>query len=108
MRYVGSEAVFVASHSARIMVEVLRHEGYDIASILPRIGLTLSRIEDPEFELTVAQEISLQREFARLTRARDGIWYRTGLRYDALSYGSLGLAALCAQTVDEAISLFAD
>jgi AraC-like DNA-binding protein len=90
------------------MVQVLRDEGYDVESILPPLGLTLPKIEDPDFELTVAQEIGLQREFARLTRARDGLWYRTGLRYDALSFGSLGLAALCAQTLGEAMVLFAD
>lgn len=108
MRCVDSESIFVASHSARIMIEVLRHEGFDVGSTLAPLGLSLQKVEDPEFELTVAQEVALQREFARLTRAREGLWYRTGLRYDALSYGSLGLAALCAQTVDEALTLFAE
>jgi len=108
MRCIGGETVFVAAHSARIMVEVLREEGYDVGSVLPQLGLTLGKVEEPDFELTVAQEIALQREFVRLTRAREGIWYRTGLRYDALSYGALGLATLCAQTVGEALMLFAD
>jgi AraC-like DNA-binding protein len=108
MRCIDSETVFVASHSARIMVEVLRDEGFDIGAILRSLGLTLEKIEDPDFELTVAQEIGLQRELARLTCAREGLWFRTGLRYDALSYGALGLVALCAQTVGEAITLFAE
>ncbi|HEY6922063.1 MAG TPA: helix-turn-helix domain-containing protein [Steroidobacteraceae bacterium] len=108
MRCIGSDTVFVAAHSARIMVEVLREEGYDAGSTLALLGLTLEKVEEPDFELTVAQEIALQREFARLTRAREGLWYRTGLRYDALSYGALGLATLCAQTVGEALTLFAD
>ena len=108
MRCIGSETVFVAAHSARIMVEVLRDEGRDVGAILAPLGLTLEKVEDPDFELSVAREIALQREFARLTRARDGLWYRTGLRYDALSYGALGLAVLCAQSVGEALTLFAD
>ena len=108
MRCIGSETVFVAAHSARIMVEVLREEGYEVESILAPLGLTLEKVEEPDFELTVAEEIALQREFARLTRAREGLWYRTGLRYDALSYGALGLATLCARTVGEALTLFAD
>jgi AraC-like DNA-binding protein len=90
------------------MAEVLRDEGYDVGSILPSVGLTLHQVDDPDFELTVAQEIALQRQFARLTRAREGLWYRTGLRYGVLSYGPLGLAALCAQTVGEAMMLITD
>jgi len=108
MRCIASETVFVAAHSARIMVEVLREEGCDVGAILPSLGLALGKVEDPDFELTVAQEIALQREFARLTRAREGLWYRTGLRYDALSYGALGLATLCSPTLGEALTLFAD
>lgn len=108
MRCIGSETVLVAAHSARIMVEVLRDEGFDVGSILRSLGLSLEKVEDPDCELTVAQEIGLQRALARLTRTREGLWYRTGLRYDALSYGALGFAALCAQTVGEAITLFAD
>lgn len=108
MRCIGSETVFIASHSARIVIDVLRDEGCDVGSVLTPLGLSPERIEDPELELTVSQEVGLQRAFARLTRYKEGIWYRTGLRYDLLSYGALGLAALCAPTVGEAMSLFAD
>lgn len=106
MRNIGSDAVLIATHSARLMVNVLIEEGCDVPSILDPLGLTMLRIEDPDSQITIRQEIELQRVFARLTQHRPGLWYRVGLNYGVLSFGSLGQASLCAETVGEALTLF--
>lgn len=108
MRNLGNDAVLIASHSARVMVSMLAEEGADIAAVLAPLDLSPTKLEDPDCVVTIGQELALQRRFAQLTKATPGLWYRTGLRYGALTYGNLGLASLCADTVREALAMFSE
>lgn len=106
MRAAAADQTLIASHSARIMCSILGEGEFDVAAILDKIGLSLLKIEDPDCQITIRQELELQRIYASLTESTPGQWYRTGLRYGVLSYGSLGQASLCTGSVGHALALF--
>jgi len=106
MQHFGRESLLINSHSARIMATVLREEGFDIDEVLAPTGLNAQTIADPDCLLTVAQELEFQRLFVQHTKELPGLWYKIGLRYGVLSYGVLGQASLCVNTVGEALELF--
>jgi len=95
--------VRLSNQSVRIMTAMLGEAGLESAAVFRAAGLAPALADDPDGEISGAEELRFQQAFANATRHLPGLWLRTGLRYRLMSYGPLGLAVLAASNVAEGL-----
>jgi AraC-like DNA-binding protein len=100
-------AIRLSNHSLRIMRSSIEAEGLAWAPLLAEAGIPSQVLDDPNGEVSGAQELRLQEVFAAATRHIPGAWFRTGLRYRLMIYGPLGLAVLAADTFEAGLQVLA-
>ncbi|MBL6749541.1 MAG: AraC family transcriptional regulator ligand-binding domain-containing protein [Nevskia sp.] len=96
-------SIRLTNQSVRIMCDVLDEEGIDWLPLAAEAGIDPAVVEDPQGRISGLNEFNFQQAFAQATRAIPDLWFRTGLRYRATSFGPLGLLTLAAETVETAL-----
>lgn len=99
------ETVRLSNQSLRIMLSMLTEAGIDPKPVLDSGCIDRSMVDDPQGEISGADELRFQLAFANATKHIPGLWMRTGLRYRLMSYGPLGLAVLAASDVAEGLQV---
>jgi AraC-like DNA-binding protein len=96
----------IPNQSIRIMAETLNRHGIDPEPLIVEAGLARGILDDPWGTLDGEQELLFQRLFVRATRHIPAIGFLTGLRYNLIAYGPLGLAVLVSRNVTEGLRTF--
>ncbi|MYZ47282.1 AraC family transcriptional regulator [Propylenella binzhouense] len=89
--------------SIRIMADILREEGHDVAAAAAEAGLPSSALTDPLARVSGIGELAFQRIACALTPARQDLWFALGQRYRAMAYSAGGLAMMTAPNLSEMI-----
>lgn len=88
------------------MCEVLTETGIDWRPLAAGAGIDQATVDDPQGLVSGMSELRFQQAFAIATSHVPGLWFRTGLRYRALTFGPLGLMALASARLDTALPRF--
>lgn len=93
--------VRLPNHSVRLMAGLLRERKYAAEAAAVQAGISPEELENPQGEISGAQEVGYQLAFHDLCRDRPDLWVELGCRYRALTHGhlSLGLAMATAPDV---------
>jgi len=107
LRLESFATIRLSNHSLRIMRSSIEAEGLAWEPLLAEAGIPATVVDDPNGEVSGAQELRLQELFADATHHIPGAWFRTGLRYRLMTYGPLGLAVLAADTFQDGLQVMA-
>lgn len=91
--------------SALLMVDFGRERGFSPAQLLAGSGLSLTRLADPNFELSCTQELRLINNLLNLSGHPQGLGYQVGARYHFSTYGLFGYGLISSATVGDALQL---
>lgn len=90
--------------SARLMLDFGETRGVTRAALLSGTGLSAPRLDDPEAEITAAQELRMAANLANLLEAAPGLGFELGRQYDFATFGIWGDGLLASATVAEAVA----
>lgn len=96
MRLENLASIRLPNYSARVMRDVAGELGIDWVRLADKAGVNPSKLDDPTAELSGLEELDLQRAFDQATRDEPSAWFESGLRFNVLGLGLLGMAALAA------------
>ncbi|MCU1752747.1 AraC family transcriptional regulator [Pseudomonas sp. 6D_7.1_Bac1] len=91
--------------SALLLVEFGREKGLSPAQLLAGSGLSLTKLSDPNFELSCAQELRLINNLLNLLGHPRGLGYEVGARYHFSIYGLFGYGLISSATAGDALKL---
>lgn len=91
--------------SARLLVEFGRERGLAAELLLKGSGLSLQQLDDPNTELSAAQELRVTANLLRLSEKPSRFGFEVGLRYRYSTYGLWGYGLISSATVADALSL---
>ncbi|HKT96302.1 MAG TPA: AraC family transcriptional regulator [Paraburkholderia sp.] len=91
--------------SARLLVDFGDERGLPHAKLLAGTGLSAARIDDPNTEVTSAQELRLYDNLLRLLGYPPGIGLALGARYHFSAYGVWGYGLIASATGRDALAL---
>lgn len=94
-----------SSASAKLLVKFGRERGLTDESLLRGSGLTLQQLDDPNTELTAAQELRVIGNLLRQSERPSRFGLEVGLRYRFSTYGLWGFGFISSATVADALSL---
>jgi AraC-like DNA-binding protein len=87
-----------------VFVRAARHYGIDARELLAGSGIEIGELDDPHRIITAEQEIMVGRRLAQLAPV-PWIGLELGQYHHLISKGKLGMAAMCCETVRDAIKL---
>lgn len=87
----------------RIIRSTIEAHRLPLSTILADAGLPPNALDDPETPLTGEEEDALTVAFVAASHSLSGLWFRMGLQQRLMSFGPLGLAALTAATMRDAL-----
>jgi AraC-like DNA-binding protein len=91
--------------SARLLVDFGHERGVSHAALLARTGLTDTQLDDPNVEVTAAQELRLTGNLLRSLGQPPGLGLEVGLRYHFSAYGVWGYGLIASATARDALAL---
>ncbi|WP_366919535.1 AraC family transcriptional regulator [Hydrocarboniphaga sp.] len=91
--------------SARLLVEFGRERGMAAEPLLRGSGLSLPQLDDPNTELSAAQELRVIGNLLRLSEGPSRFGIEVGLRYHFSTYGLWGYGLISSATVADALRL---
>ncbi|WP_322061016.1 AraC family transcriptional regulator [Paraburkholderia sp. J63] len=91
--------------SARLMVDFGDERGLPHAKLLAGTGLSAAQLDDPNTEVTAAQELRLSDNLLRLLGDPPGIGLALGGRYHFSAYGVWGYGLIASATGRDALAL---
>jgi len=91
--------------SARLLVDFGEERGLPPAQLLAGTGLSAAQIDDPNTELTAAQELRLSDNLLRLLGYPPGLGLVLGGRYHFSAYGVWGYGLIASATGRDALAL---
>ena len=91
--------------SVRLLVEVGQERGLPASRLLLRSGLSLAQLDDPQVELTAAQEMQVVGNLLRLLKHPFGLGLEVGARYNFSTYGLWGYGLVSSATAADALDL---
>ncbi|HKU00531.1 MAG TPA: AraC family transcriptional regulator [Paraburkholderia sp.] len=91
--------------SARLLVDFGDERGLPHAKLLAGTGLSAAQIDDPNTEVTAAQELRLSDNLLRLLGYPPGIGLALGGRYHFSAYGVWGYGLIASATGRDALAL---
>lgn len=89
--------------TVRIIRSAIETHHLPLCSILADAGLSSNALDDPETSLTEDEEQALTVAFVAASCSLSGLWFQMGLQQRLMSFGPLGLAALTANTMRDAL-----
>jgi len=87
-----------------VFVRAARQYGIDSRELLAGSGIEIGELDDPHRIITAEQEIAVGRRLAQLAPV-PWIGLELGQHHHLISKGKLGMAAMCCETVRDAIKL---
>lgn len=91
--------------SVRLLVAFGESRGLTASRLLQRSGLTLRQLDDPQAELTAAQELQVVGNLLRLLKHPPGLGLEVGTRYNFSTYGLWGYGLVSSATAADALAL---
>jgi AraC-like DNA-binding protein len=91
--------------SARLLVDFGHERGVSHAALLAGTGLTDTQLDDPNVEVTAAQELQLTGNLLRSLGRPAGLGFEVGLRYHFSAYGVWGYGLIASATARDALAL---
>jgi AraC-like DNA-binding protein len=91
--------------SARLLVDFGHERGVSRAALLAGTGLTDTQLDDPNVEVTAAQELRLTGNLLRSLGQPPGLGLEVGLRYHFSAYGVWGYGLIASATARDALAL---
>lgn len=89
--------------TVRIIRSAIETHRLPLAAILADAGLSPNALDDPETSLAEDEEEALTAAFVAASHSLTGLWFRMGLQQRLMSAGPLGLVALTAGTMRDAL-----
>ncbi|MFM0043961.1 AraC family transcriptional regulator [Paraburkholderia sediminicola] len=89
----------------RLLVDYARAKGFSSAEVLKGSRLELTQLDDPNAELSAAQELRVIGNLLKLTGAPDQLGIDLGLRYHFSAYGVWGFGLISSATMRDALTL---
>jgi AraC-like DNA-binding protein len=90
--------------TVRIIRSAIEAHRLPLTTILADAGLPSNALDDPEAVLSEDDERALTIAFVAASCSIDGLWFQMGLQQRLMSFGPLGLAALTAATMRDALT----
>ncbi|WP_221624596.1 AraC family transcriptional regulator [Burkholderia sp. Bp8963] len=90
---------------ARLLVDFGDERGVPRAQLLAGTGLSAAQLDDPNAEVTAAQELRLTANLLRLLGHPPGLGFEAGQRYDFSAYGVWGYGLIASATARDALAL---
>ncbi|CAB3748443.1 AraC family transcriptional regulator [Burkholderia sp. MSh2] len=91
--------------SARLLVDFGDERGVPHAKLLAGTGLADTQLDDPNVEVTAAQELRLTGNLLRALGRAQGLGFEAGLRYHFSAYGVWGYGLIASATGHDALAL---
>ncbi|KHJ60825.1 AraC family transcriptional regulator [Burkholderia glumae] len=91
--------------SARLLVDFGDERGVSHAALLAGTGLTDAQLDDPNVEVTAAQELRLTGNLLRSLGHPAGLGFEVGLRYHFSAYGVWGYGLIASANARDALAL---
>ncbi|WP_420956141.1 AraC family transcriptional regulator [Burkholderia gladioli] len=91
--------------SARLLVNFGAERGVSRAALLAGTGLSDTQLDDPNIEVTAAQELRLTDNLLRSLGRPAGLGFEVGLRYHFSAYGVWGYGLIASATARDALAL---
>lgn len=91
--------------SARLLVEFGRERGVADARLLGRAGLSAAQLDDPNVEITSAQELAVVENLLQALKHPPGLGLEVGSRYSFSVYGMWGFGLISSATAGAALDL---
>jgi len=85
-----------------LLVDFARSRGLSVPSLLPGTGISESQLEDPNAEITLAQEISLTRNVVAAIDDEPGLGLMAGLMCHPPNFGVMGFAIMSSPSIRQA------
>ncbi|RQR80459.1 MULTISPECIES: AraC family transcriptional regulator [unclassified Burkholderia] len=91
--------------SARLLVDFGDERGVPRAKLLAGTGLADAQLDDPNVEVTAAQELRLTGNLLRALGRAPGLGFEVGQRYHFSAYGVWGYGLIASATARDALAL---
>ncbi|WP_176300147.1 AraC family transcriptional regulator [Burkholderia vietnamiensis] len=91
--------------SARLLVDFGDERGVSHARLLAGTGLADAQLDDPNAEVTAAQELRLTGNLVRALGRAPGLGFEVGQRYHFSAYGVWGYGLIASATARDALAL---
>jgi AraC-like DNA-binding protein len=91
--------------SARLLVDFGDERGLPRDKVLAGTGLSAAQLDDPNVEVTAAQELRVTGNLLRLLGHPPGLGFEVGARYHFSAYGVWGYGLIASATARDAIAL---
>jgi len=114
MRNPGTERISIVSrpslpmyrsvNSIDILARYAEGQGIDVGLLLAGSGIKLKDLDDPEMFVSPKQELSVMRRLAELVSDPEA-GLKTGEHYHITAHGVLGNAAMCCETLLDAVRM---
>ncbi|WP_254226680.1 AraC family transcriptional regulator ligand-binding domain-containing protein [Burkholderia glumae] len=88
-----------------MLVDFGDERGVSHAALLAGTGLTDAQLDDPNVEVTAAQELRLTGNLLRSLGHPAGLGFEVGLRYHFSAYGVWGYGLIASATARDALAL---
>jgi AraC-like DNA-binding protein len=102
---VASEQIRRPVVAARQLCAVATEMGVPVADVLAGTSVTPTDLQDPEGDISTADEVTMARNLLRLTRDPAGIGVVVGSRINLTNLGMFGFAAMASGTLRELLSI---
>lgn len=89
----------IPGRSVALLVNLLAERGLETSHLLASCGLSLADLDNHNLLVTGAQELHVQRVFARAAEANHGLALQAAMRYRILTYNPWGFALATAPTL---------
>ncbi|WP_126283810.1 AraC family transcriptional regulator [Burkholderia stagnalis] len=91
--------------SARLLADFGDERGVSRAKLLAGTGLSAAQLDDPNAEVTAAQELRVTGNLLRLLGHPPGLGFEVGRRYHFSAYGVWGYGLIASATTRDALAL---
>ncbi len=90
---------------ARLLIDFGEQRGLSSVKLLAGTGLSVAQLDDPNAEVTAAQELRLTDNLLRLLRHPPNLGFEVGKRYHFSAYGVWGYGLIASATARDALAL---
>lgn len=94
-----------STNSVRLLTDYGQEQGISIDALLAGSRLTADQLDDPQLELSAAQELAVVHNLVRLLKTSAMSAVQVGIRYHFSSYGIWGYGLISSRTAGEALAL---